>query len=445
MAVRAWCLNEAARRVIWEPAGYKPNPVQREIHLDGHRCKLIAGGERAGKSYVSAMELLCWLTISQGGLFWIVGPDYELARPELLHLVDGASRIGLVSEEGLSLPRQGSCVVKTVLGSIVETKTAQDARKLAGRAPDGLLMVEAAQQDYEAFLRCRGRVAETRGPLLLSGTFEGSMSWYADLWNEWQGENSDDGRSFSLPSWTNEAIYPGGREDPEIKALEARFPADVFQERFGGVPCPPASLVYKEFRHTVHVRHCYEKWREARTVWLAIDPGWAGAYAVEACIIENGTVYNIDEIYAQGRTAQDIIAECKQREWWSKVRGGAIDVAGRQHQGMESHVEIWQRLAGVPLYCQPVPIPDGILRYRTFLRDPSTGEPRLFHDPRCKGIIGEYGLYKYHDIREGRPVSEMPIDANNHANKALGYFLVCFFGFVNPPRLQKVQMHIRRK
>lgn len=441
---RIWRLPERARRVIWQAAGYEPSPEQLACHLDPHRLKLAAGGERAGKSKFSALEMLCWLMASDG-LFWIVGPDYELARPEMLHLADAAGRCDLIAKDGLSLPRQGACVLRTKLGAEIATKTAQDVKKLAGRAPTGILMVEAAQQDFESYLRCRGRVAETRGPLALSGTFEGSLGWYADLWRAWQSANTDGGRSFSLPTWSNRAIFPGGRDDPEIRALEATYPADVFMERFGATPCPPATIVFKEFSHVLHVKATPES-GEYQTcplqVW--VDPGWQGAYAALFVALVHGEVWVIDEVYGAGLTAQEVIARAQGKPFWPRVKGGVIDIAGRQHQGMESHVEIWRRLARLNLQSNPVGIADGILRHRTFLKDPGSGQPRLFHDPQCKGTIAEYGRYRYPDVKENRPEREDPIDANNHAMKALAYGLVANFGFVAPPSLPQVKVTYRR-
>ena len=118
------------------------------------------------------------------------------------------------------------------------TKSARDPARLAGEAPDGILGCEAAQLPYDVFLRLRGRVAERRGWLWLSGTFEGSRGWYADHFSAWQAVNADGAASFSIPTWSNRALFPGGRADAEIEALEATYPAAVFRERFGGVPLP---------------------------------------------------------------------------------------------------------------------------------------------------------------------------------------------------------------
>lgn len=438
-----WRLPEAARRVLWRRSGYTPSPEQLAVHLDPSRFKLVAGGERAGKSRVSAEELLCWLTVSgPGAPFWIVGPDYEQARAEFLHLRDGLERVGLLAPKSVSMPRQGQWRLETVLGAQVMTKSSQEVLALASVAPRGVLMVEAAQQTYEVYLRLRGRVAEHRAPLLMSGTFEGSLGWYPEIWQRWQAANPEGGRSFSLPTWSNRAVFPGGRDDPEIRALEAALPADVFMERCAAVPCPPRTLVFKEFSYPLHVRPC--PFRPELPVQVWIDPGYAGAYAVVVVQVEGGRVYQIDEVYGRGLVAQEIIAECQRRPWWGAVRYGVMDVAGAQHQGMESHVEIWRRLGGITIHAQGVGVADGILRHRTFLRDPASGEPRLFHDPRCRGTLAEYALYKYPDVRENRPEREEPVDRDNHAMKAIAYGLVANFGLVAPRRPRPVRARMMR-
>jgi hypothetical protein len=438
--LRLWALPDKARAAIWRRCGYAPSAEQRVAHLDTSRIKQVSGGERAGKSYWTAQELHCWLCLSDG-LFWIVGPTYELARPEFLHLVDAGLKSKLVDPDSVSMPKSGSCTLKTYLGGVVVTRSAQDPITLAGVAPRGVCMVEAAQQSYETFLRLRGRVAETRGPLVLSGTFEGSLNWYADLWKSYQGENEDDARSFSLPTWSNLAVFPGGRDDPEIIRLEAMYPADVFMERFGAIPCTPPTIVFKEFSYTTHVTERAEH-TPGNPVQLWIDPGYAGAYAVLAVEISRsvGEVWHFDELYYSGRTAQEIIAEAKARSWWCDVRGLVMDVAGRQHPAAESQAEIWYHETGLRVTMQPVPIVDGILRHRTFLKDPASGKPRLFHHPRCSGTLREYGLYKYAEDSEHRPQTEIPIDRDNHAMKALAYGLVANFGHVAPARRQRIRV-----
>jgi len=433
-----WDIPLELKEALWAHSGYVPTPEQLAVHADNSRIKQVVGGERAGKSRLTAEELYCWATYDPG-LYWIVGPDYDLARPEFEHLVRALG----VQIKDLSQPKAGSWELKTHLGSHVVTKTSTDPMSLAGRAPKGIAMVEAAQQTYEAFLRVRGRVAETRGPLILSGTLEGVafVSWYHDLYRRWRADNPDDARSFSIPTWSNTAIFPGGRDDPEIKSLEATYPRDVFLERFGAEPSMPLSLVFREFSHPEHVQTCVLDKKEGVQLW--IDPGYAGAYAVLAVQVRDEHVYVLDEVYERGQTAHQVIQECRSRPWWKYVKAGVIDIAARQHHGQESQLEIWAHLTGLRLHSQKVPIPDGILRLRTFLVDPETGKPRITFDPKCVNTIREFALYRYKDAKEGRPISETPISADNHAISALIYGLVSNFGFVRLRR-ERIRARISR-
>jgi len=368
------------------------------------------------------MELV-W-RLRAGGLFWIVGPDYEQCRPELQYVIDSLYAVDDIKT--MSVLARGPCMVITKTGSRIVTKSARSPERLAGEAPDGILLCEAAQCSYEVYLRLRGRVAEKRGWLWLSGTFEGSQNGYAEKFNQWSRQNPEGGESFSMPSWENSILYPGGYDDPEIRALRVTYPKDLFLERFGGQPTPPSGLVFREFNSKVHVEECPVNW--SARVELAIDPGYAGAYAVLALQWEPGLVRVVDEIYVSQHVAATVIRECRSRKWWDLVTGGVIDIAGRQHHAMPSQVEIWQAEAGIHLRFNRVGLLDGIARLRTYLEDPATGEARIVFDPKCVKTIREFGKYQYREVLEGRPIPEEPIDRDNHALKALSYWLVDRFG-----------------
>jgi hypothetical protein len=448
-----WLRPEAERRVLWEVTGYDPSDEQRIAHLAPNRIKLVAGGERGGKSRWTAAEITAWVAELCDGLIWIVGPDYEQARAEFRYVLDDLSELGILdADAGVATPNVGGWRCFTDGGTEISTRSANDPTTLASRAPDGVAMVEAAQQAHESYLRCRGRVAEKRGPLVLSGTFEGSMGWYADTYTLWQADNEDGARSFSLPTWSNRAIYPGGRDDPEIKALGASTPADLFQERYGAVPCPPATLVFREFDPKRHVSTAAE-FDPTRPVQLWIDPGYAHPYAVLAVQRVPGTdgdnVNQIDEIWVQGVVAPQIIEQCKARVWWPNVKALVMDVAGKQHPGADSQSEIWQAATGLPVVMNPIPIVDGILRHRTYLiPDALMGRPKLMIHPRCRGSVWEYSHYQYSEDSEHRAATEVPIDRNNDAMKATAYGLYANFGPVvlqQEPSRSVAQVHFARK
>ena len=437
--VDKWGAYFKAQANLFELLKYKPHKEQESFHRDTHRVRLAIGGERAGKSYMSAMDGLGRsFSTNDGspGVYWIVGPDYLQARPEFQYLLDSYRELGLEPKR-LSQPQNNASpwVMELSTGVTWETRSSNDIRRLASFAVDGIIMAEAAQHGYDVFLKLRGRLAERRAWMIMSGTLEGSMSWYADCYNRWQADNKEGAASFSVPMWSNTTKFPGGRNDPEILLLEASYPADLFMERFGAIPCKPYGLVFKEFdfaKHVGEIAVC------DLPVELAIDPGYQGAYAVLA--IQDGSIVNvIDEVYARYATAQEVIEECKARWWWPLVpkgkdgkTGGVIDVAGRAHTAQASQVEIWQKEAGVTLRSRPVSIQDGIMVVRTLLVNPANKQPRIRfaahlsdkkdHDGHPLGLLSEFGMYKYPERGPLQAANDNPIDKYNHSSKALGYW-----------------------
>ena len=450
-------LLPAEKALFFKSWNYAPNDLQRTIHDAPERIVLLAGGERAGKSFVGANDLAAEAA-ADPGLYWIVGPDYAQARPEFNYVVDALTKIDALAD--VSMPKEGSCQMILRGGCIIQTKSGEDAVKLASFAPKGILMVEAAQQSFENFQKLANRTAEARAWLRATGTFESSLGWYADMWEVLQKpDNIWGGKSISLPTWSNTAIFPGGETDSEILRLKATNDPDVFLERFGGVPCPPKGLVFREFRYSVHVAEIafatveVALWSPNDATWylpndsrteLWVDPGYAGAYAVEFVALSGSRAFVFDEVYAVGQVAETVIEEVKQhRDGFNRVTqsqrktgiGGVIDIAARAHASSDSQEEVWRRAGGIIFRAQPTPVVDGIHRHHTFLSDPLTQVPRLIHSPKCKGAIKEYGLYRYPNDSPGRNERALPIDKHNHAMKAFAYGLVANFGFVDPSRV----------
>ena len=219
-----------------------------------------------------------FLETEEAGLYWLVAADYERTRAEFDYLVQDFASLGVLAEVSKRVD-PGRIIL--VDGTRIETKSAKDPRTLAMKAPNGIIGCEASQLDLESFHRLRGRVAPKRGWLFLAGTFEGSLGWYPQLYSTWSRGVHEDQQSFSLPSYSNQHLYPGGKSDPEILKLRAQSSDEFFMERIEGIPSPPQGLVFGEFRADIHVDPKV-KWVKDEPVYLWMDPGYAGAYAVEA-------------------------------------------------------------------------------------------------------------------------------------------------------------------
>lgn len=435
-----------AQSEIFRLVNYEPTLLQIPIHENNSRNKLIVGGERAGKSLCNSRELLSHWYIEiaaqkrKNALYWLLGNDYEACRGEWEHIVEQFTKLELLATPPTKNIDPGEILLQD--GTKIVTKSAKYPEKIATVAPDGILICEAAQVDYEVFLRARSRLAEKRGWLCMAGTFEEEdyIGWYRELHQLGLSANQLDLKSFSLPTWSNLVIFPGGRNDPEILKQEAGMTKERFMERFGGEPCPKTGRVITEFANAIHVKDC--EFDKNLPVEIAVDPGYAGAYAVLAIQDFGGQLALIDEIYVQGVVTQDVILMCKKHEdgsprlWWDAIVGGAIDIAGRQHQAMVAPVEVWLE-AGVSLRSKKINIEDGIDLLRTHLKQhPISGRSGIIVDPKCRGFIAECGGGKSPVDGGGIWMRDKntlkPLERNDHAAKSLIYYLSNKYGFTGP-------------
>ena len=432
---------------VFEIVEFEPTEEQIKILNSDKRFILVAGGEQAGKSMVASKFLLQkFLEDESPGLYWLVAADYERTRAEFEYLTQDFAKLGILREVTKRVD-PGRIVLAD--GTRIETKSAKDPRTLAMRAPNGIVGCEASQLDLETFYRMRGRCAPKAGWLFLGGTFESSLGWYPQTFTAWESGVGDE-QSFSLPSYTNFHLYPGGRDDPEIKRLEAVASDDFFMERIEGRPVPPRGLVFNEFRASIHAQEVDYVPHEPVHIW--IDPGYAGGYALEAVQIIDDVVRVFDEIYEIGLVTEEIIEIAQAKPWWQDVQYGVIDIAGTQHQAMPAPAEVWLSKTGLYLASQKVPINDGTERLKSFLKvDPISGYSRLSINSTCRGILSEFGAvpnpfdgqtraYRWKVDRDGAIVGNTPEDKYNHGIKALIYGLVYHFGYSYAGDRQKIRV-----
>lgn len=444
-------LDAPPRSLIFDRLGFEPTkPYQEAVVYSGKRFILLSGGERGGKSMICEKCALIRILNKGHGLYWLVAADYERTRAEFDYLVDDFIRLtGDASHVDFSKNINPGHI--TVGDITIKTKSSSDPRTLAMEAPDGIIICEASQVDFETFQKCNSRLAEKKGWLILGGTFEGSVGWYAQKYNEWLTSVDPEQQSYRIPSYSNHHIYPGGIDDPEIQRMKREFSDDYFIERIEGLPVPPTGLVFKEFRHERHIKVI--DYVPGLPVRIGVDWGVEHAYAVTARQVVSGVVRVFDEIYERDLITEEIIEIAKHRPWWRDAVGGAIDISGTYRQGaMPPSATEWLRRTGLTLKAQKIAIDKGIERLKGFLKDdPQTKEPRIVFSPRCKGIIAEFGAgpspfdgqsraYRWKFDRDGNILGKVPEDRNNDAIKALIYDIIDEYGYsyVNANRKTKV-------
>ena len=427
----------------FDKVGFKPHSKQIPVLLCGKRYILVVGGDQSGKSMVASKYFLQRVPEGFGekAVYWLVAADYERTRKEFEYIRDDMEAMGWLQDCSKRLD-PGEILLKD--GTRIITKSANDPRTLAMESPHGIIGCEASQLDVMTYERLRGRTAGKRGWLFMSGSYESSLGWYPQLATAWQGGYGEE-QSFRMPAWDNPALYPGGRHDPEIERLEAASSDRFFMERIAGIPVPPSGLVFSEFRADFHVREC--PYLPELPVYIGVDPGFNHAFAVNAFQIHDGQVRVFDGIYRTDMITDQIVDHLYNNPvrypWAKQIQRGTADIAVFQHQAMPAVVEVWQRLSPnhLRLTANKVRVDEGTEQMRRFLKpDPLTGRPKLIIDPKCKGLLSEFGfcpnpldgqihVYRWKTDRNGNTVGNEPDDIHNDAIKAVIYFLVDRFGF----------------
>jgi hypothetical protein len=430
-------------------------------HQSEVSTKQVAGGWRVGKSTWLAAEGLPYM-FRDNAVVWIAANDYVLARYEFQYIRDWLKWLNVPLLRD-SMPAVGPWQLKTSWGAELKTQTAADITKIEGGDLDAALVAESGLMDPDIINRLRGRVTEKSGPILMSGSLDASEPWYMDTFEKYL-RGPVDGRSWQswgVPSWENKIVFPGGREDPKILELESQLNEDEFKLKVACQIARPQELVFPDFDKRLHVvpmeymdvdpdgnKLEYPEFISSDfgltitkiilpkrdRVHLAIDPGGggpAGAYAVLALRKYDDIIYVIDEVYLRMTTVDEVLAECKTREWWPDVDFAVMDIAGKQKPAMASHAEIWARPENLGFWPAMtfIHIEDGIGHLHSWIKSPLNHRPRLWIDPNCKGLIKEFAVYRYRTVKENRPISEAPIDNANHSIKALIYYLVNRFAF----------------
>lgn len=440
---------------IFEMVGYDPHKGQMEAHASRSRVLLGAGAERSGKSLFTAGEALVTLSPQPG--LWrdanvaICAQKYDQTRQEMQYLVSYLRELGMLYGRP-TMPRQGKWILNTVSGGQVQTISLQDGpRELTGtgKAFDLVCLVEAGLIAYNAFLAALRRVSETKGRVVMSGTLWDDYGWYAELYQSFGGPNVFNGQAFAFPAWMNEAIYPGGRDNPEILFLKRTLPDSEFRRLVGAELVPSPAQIYTEFSHAEHVKNL--ELDPNGEIHVVFDPGYfPSKYAALAAqpgrdARGNETVGLVDELWANNLTHQDVIGILKQRFWWPLVTRiyGGHEI--KQHPATKSAQEVWRELTGLPVTTvKKTKKTDGIMRVKTYLRDPDDEMPRLFIDPKCVGLIHELPRYKRKTNAKGDVISDAPAetaDVEDDALDALRNYLVAKFGLVRKKHRQGRRGH----
>jgi len=311
-------------RVALTPCGLEISTEFLEALLPCPREKIVTGGWRAGKSTEGAAEIWAdwhFHEVQYPAVYWIVGQTYQAAHTEYGYLFEWAGKLGWVERADMADDGPRRMVLKN--NTVIETRSSQHPERLASDAVDGALVVEAGQQSGEVRTMLRGRVLDKRGWRIYTGTLEDAenhqrWAWYEQLADEWRRAPTQDHAAYSLPTWANRTVFPGGREDPEILLSERELSAYQFARRIAGEPTGVEHAIYGQLERE---RHMPVGGPSLNTVWvehvIGADPG--GVHNCAVCVVGRDAAgyYWLRDGWAQPtddlRLLSDVVGEFKRK------------------------------------------------------------------------------------------------------------------------------------
>lgn len=442
-----------AKIPIFEKMGYQPTDGQVVIHRDTSMNAVTAGGWRAGKSVITGAEVTphCLVPSPREYLIALIGPTYKEPRAEFDYIVEFLCKILPKSQfdpsRHVSRPKEGACEftipgAEGIYFATVRTYTAAEAEAIRSFNAEGVVICEAGGISRDAFEAIVGRVLSTGGFIFGSGTMETSQKWYQDLIKLGARDNAQGVKSFILPSWTNTAVFPGGREDPKIKRVEALLDKETFDVRIAAQPMRVQGIVLKQLT-TAHVADI--EFDPAIPVELAVDPGYTGAYSVLAIQRYDNQIRVIDEVYSRFMSTKEVIEECRTRPWWNSIDPddpGVIDRAAKQKQAAtgNSVLDTWFEEAGLwmSMVEQVIPVNDGVEQARNHF----AMKNHVVISPKCAGFLAEadlssfpdqfngYEPWHYKRNTDGLYQGDQAVSGADHSSTAFIYYLVQRYGYL---------------
>jgi hypothetical protein len=420
----------------FEQTDYRPHPGQSLAHYDNTRHRVLSNGRRWGKSMFGGKEIESIAFVrnfrNEPMRGWIIGPEYPDAEKEFRIIYDTFKKLGIdtISSKFLNNTENGNMHIKTNWGFDLQCRSARHPESLVGEGLDFVLLAEAGRHRRRTFTEyVRPALSDKRGISIMSGVPEDASENSLLYWGYHRGQeaNMTQWKSWQMPSWTNTAVFPGGRTDPEILEAEDDLTEDEFRRQYGGEFILKRGRVMKEWDDQVHVGEY--NYNPDWPLYAAVDFGytndWVWLWIQEDPM--NHLVYVIGEHRFRLRDTEDVSREMKNHMLMSKLVAIYVDPSSpddaailRRHLGVPTksntggEIKIRLQLIRSALKTRPEHLPE----------DHPERRPGLVVDKSCHRLIWEMreGYRWPESHNDMRNMSEIPLDNDNHGPEALGRF-----------------------
>lgn len=452
------------KQAYFRKVGYRPHPKQLLFHNSKARYRIPVCGRRFGKSKMAGTDREPELLVPKRRE-WIVGPTYDLAEKEFRVIwEDMIVNLGLGRDKRIKKAynkKQGVMFIEFPWQTRLECRSAEHPDNLVGDSLDHVIMSEAAKHKKETFERyIRAALSDRRGTADFPTTPEG-FNWIHEMWEYGQNPDFPEYESWHFPSWTNPHVFPDGRNDPEIRAVERTTTKAWFDQEYGADFTAFVGKIYAEWQESVHVKpHTFNpEWAN----YIAFDWGFTNPMAAvefqvdpfdrvyvwrlwykrhmhlptfiasmkEDIEVANIPGYKIDLTFGDCADPGAVAYVCEHfHPCWAmpQSKHGTVEGKGKQtaQSGWREGVELVGSFLKMREPSDNADLSEMVTQLDLSYAD-SLREPSLYVDPSCKDLIREFNNYKAPEQKTTTNVREAAQKYDDHALDALRYGLMHVF------------------
>lgn len=347
-----------------------------------------------------------------GTLVWYVAPSYRMAK----NIVWDQLKQKLKDLRWVDATNEAELTMRLKNGSKICLKGADSPDSLRGVGLDFLVLDEFQDLDPKTWTEVlRPTLSDKNGKALFLGTPRGVGSFSHQMYT--MAQSTDDWSAF-----TYRTIDGGNVPEAEIEAAKRDMDQRTFEQEYLATFTTYSGVVFYNFDRNETVKPL--NGMDTRELHIGIDFN-VDPMSCAVSVIENNTVYIIDEISMMGSNTDEVCDEIKRRYPNSRIIMYP-DPAGRQRKtsaGGRTDISILQN-AGfrVQVRNSHTPIRDRVNAVNAKLKN-TNGVRTLFVDPKCKQVIKSLEQLVY------KPNTSV-IDKdgeNDHMADSVGYLIDFLF------------------
>ena len=388
---------------------YKPYAAQTAFHRSNARYRLFSGGLGSGKSHAGANEMIRRLIENPGAIGLVCAPTYRMLHDSsmlrLFSLLPDWSYKYKKSEEKAYLDN----------GSEIWFRSTEDPDKLRNMEVAFIWLDEAAMMPQIVWDIA---IARARQPgydqKVWATTTPNGLNWLYDYFiknptpDYWHIISPTHNNPY-LPSWY-------------ASSLAERYSAMFAKQEIHGEFCAAQGLVYTDFQESVHVLLYNEDGSVTlpnfKSYYAGIDWGYRDPFVMLIFGLDyDSRMYAVDEYYMPGLDPNGLISAASAMYQKYQFTMAYADPS------QPAYIQMFNS-AGIPVIGANNDIIAGIGEVTSRLKVQQDGLPRLFIHPRCVHTRHEFYNYRYPEAKDGKPLSEKPLDLYNHCMDSMRYVCI---------------------